>query len=117
MSTITQQTEGNLLVLRFNVRKIQDSTQIDEIGRDLEEAALQAPNKKLVIDFGDVAFMSSAMISKLVTLNSKCKAADVKLALCGMSPGILEIFKITRLTKIFHIHEKKDQALESFAAE
>ncbi len=113
MSTITQQTEGNVLVLRFNVSKIQDNTQIDVIGQELVESAMQAPGKKLLIDFRDVAFMSSAMISKLVTLNSKCKASQVQLVLCEMSPGVHEIFKITRLTKIFNIHATKDEALAS----
>lgn len=115
-STISRINEGDVLVVRFNVGKILDNTQIDDIGQDLVEALTMATGKKLLLDFRDVTFMSSAMVSKLVTLNTKCKAAGVKLVLCEMSVGVYEIFKITRLTKVFDIHDKKEAALASFAA-
>ncbi len=114
-STISKVSEGDVLVVRFNVGKILDNTQIDDIGRDLVEASVSASGKKLLLDFRDVFFMSSAMVSKLVTLNSKCKASGVKLVMCEMSAGVYEIFKITKLTKVFDIQDKKEAALASFA--
>jgi len=36
------------------------------------------------------------------------------LRLCNIHPSIYEVFKITRLTSVFEIHEDIDSAIRSF---
>jgi anti-sigma B factor antagonist len=115
MSSLKSQEIEDVLVVYFTDAKILDEARIQQIGKELMEMSASATNKKMVLNFQGVQFMSSAMIGKLVLLNKKCKAAEVSLKLCQISPNVLEVFKITRLNKVFEIHPDEEKALKSFS--
>ena len=54
------------------------------------------------------------MISKLVMLNKACKGGGVELKFCEVSPNVMEVFKITKLHKVFDIKDTEDKAAASF---
>lgn len=114
MAAITTQQSGEVLVVGFTDSKILDSSRIEQIGKELQEAVPQAIHKKLLLNFRGVSFMSSAMITKLVMLNKICKAQGVALKFCEVTPNVMEVFKITKLTKIFDIQATEDKAIASF---
>jgi anti-anti-sigma factor len=114
MASITTQMAGEILVVGLTDSKILDSQRIEQIGKDLTEACPQAIHKKMVVNFRGVSFMSSAMITKLVLLNKTCKAQGISLKFCEVSPNVMEVFKITKLTKIFDIQTDEAKALASF---
>lgn len=110
----SQETEG-VLVVAFSDSKILDDARIQQLGKELVEKAEQAKTSKgMVLDFAGVAFMSSAMIGKLVLLNKKCKQDNVVLKLCNITPNVAEVFKIMRLNKVFEIHKDQEKATQSF---
>lgn len=115
MASLTSQELDDVLVVSFNDAKILDEARIQEIGKELMGLVEQSSaGKKLVLDFKGVQFMSSAMIGKLVLLNKKAKAEEIDLRLCEISPNVLEVFKITRLNKVFTIEPDLQTALKSF---
>lgn len=114
MAATTTENNGEVLVVGFMDSKILDSQRIEQVGRELQEAVPQAANKKLLLNFRGVSFMSSAMITKLVMLNKGCKSQGVTLKFCEVSPNVLEVFKITRLNKLFDIHATEEKAIASF---
>ncbi len=114
MASITNQMSGEILVLGFTDSKILDSQRIEQIGKELQEAVPQAIHKKLLLNFRGVSFMSSAMITKLVILNKVCKATGVALKFCDVSPNVMEVFKITKLNKLFDIQDGEEKAIASF---
>src|SRR6056297_2857955 len=114
MPATTTQMKGEVLVVGFTDNKILDSQRIEMIGKELQEAVPQAVHNKLLLNFRGVSFMSSAMITKLVMLNKTCKAQGVTLKFCEVSPNVLEVFKITRLNKIFDIQTTEEKAISSF---
>ena len=59
-------------------------------------------------------YLSSAALAKLITLNKKLQAAGGKLILCNIDPQIREVFEITRLNKLFTIHDEEQAALQAF---
>ena len=69
---------------------------------------------QVVMDFSPVQFMSSSMLGKLVNINKKCKEFRVNLKLCGVSKDIFEVFKITKLNKVFDIQPDIETARKSF---
>ncbi len=110
----TQETDG-VLVVYFNENKILDEAKIQKIGTELIEAADSATSdKKLLLNFTGVGFMSSAMIGKLVLLNKKCKTDGVALKLSDISGNVSEVFKIMKLNKVFDIYKSEEKALKSF---
>ncbi len=110
----TQETDG-VLVVYFNENKILDEAKIQKIGTELIEAADSATSeKRLLLNFTGVGFMSSAMIGKLVLLNKKCKTDGVALKLSDISGNVSEVFKIMKLNKVFDIYKSEEKALKSF---
>ena len=114
MAAITTQSTGEILVVGFTDSKILDSQRIEQVGKELQESVPQAIHKKMLLNFRGVSFMSSAMITKLVMLNKVCKAQGIALKFCEVSPNVLEVFKITKLNKIFDIQDTEEKALASF---
>ena len=114
MAAITTSTNGEVLVVGFLDSKILDSQRIEQVGRELQDVVPGAIHKKLLLNFNGVSFMSSAMITKLVMLNKTCKAQSVNLKFCDVSPNVLEVFKITKLNKLFDIQGEEAKALASF---
>ena len=106
---------GEVLVVRFNQASILDQGVIDQIGRELDQAGLEAAgNRKLLVNFQAIEFMSSAMLGKLIQLHRRCKADKIKLKMCNISKNPLDVFRITKLDKLFEIHKDAPTALAKF---
>lgn len=114
MAAITTHTVEEVLLVGFTDSKILDSQRIEQVGKELQDCVPQAIHKKLLLNFRGVSFMSSAMITKLVMLNKTCKAQGVALKFCEVSPNVMEVFKITKLNKLFDIQEGEEKAMASF---
>jgi len=114
MAAITTQNHGEVFIVGFTDSKILDSQRIEQVGKELQDSVPQAAHKKLLLNFRGVSFMSSAMITKLVMLNKGCKAQGVSLKFCEVSPNVMEVFKITKLNKLFDIQDGEEKALASF---
>ena len=114
MAAITTQNNGEVMVVGFTDNKILDSQRIEQVGKELQDVVPQAIHKKLVLNFRGVSFMSSAMITKLVMLNKGCKSQGVALKFCEVSPNVMEVFKITKLNKLFDIQSDEEKAVASF---
>ena len=115
MSSLMSQKNGDVLVVYFTDSRILDEATIQAIGDDLEQMANRAEDGKLLLNFENVRFMSSAMLGKLVSLNKKCKAEMIDLKLCSISKDIMEVFKLMRLHKLLDLQTDEDRALSAFA--
>jgi anti-sigma B factor antagonist len=102
---------GDVTVARFTDKKILDENNIQVIGNQLFGLVEEEGRKKIVLDFSNVEYLSSAALGKLITMDKKVKAAGGKLRLCSIRPDIFEVFAITKLNKLFDIKEDQDQAL------
>lgn len=114
MSAITVEAKEEVTVVYFSDGKILDNQRIEQVGKELQAVVPQAIHKKMLLNFRGVSFMSSAMITKLVLLSKACKAASVNLKFCEVSPNVMEVFKITKLTKVFDIQSAEDKAIASY---
>jgi anti-sigma B factor antagonist len=114
MAATTVQPVGEVTVVYFTDGKILDTQRIEQLGKELIDSVPQALHKKLLLNFRGVSFMSSAMISKLVLLNKACKTGGVTLKFCEVSSNLMEVFKITKLNKVFDIEKTEEKALASF---
>ena len=103
---------GDVTIARFIDKKILDEGNIQIIGNQLFGLVDEDGRKKIVLDFTNVEYLSSAALGKLITMEKKVKAARGKLRLCNIRPDILEVFSITRLDKLFDIHKDEEAALD-----
>ena len=103
---------NDVTIARFIDKKILDEGNIKIIGNQLFGMIDTDGRRKIVLDFTNVEYLSSAALGKLITLEKKVKAAKGKLRLCNIRPDIYEVFVITRLNKLFDIRDTQEQALE-----
>ena len=105
---------GDVTVVRFRDQKILDDLNIQELGQELFRLVEVENNKKLLLNFSVVEFLSSAALGKLITLDKKVKATNGQLKLCRIQPEIYEVFAITKLNRLFDIEETEADALAAF---
>jgi len=109
MSMLKTQIKENILLVGFQDDSIIDETRIEEVGIELKKLVRESEQKKFVLSFESVEFMSSAMIGKLVHFGNMCKLEQVELRLCDINSNIQKVFDLMRLDKLFSI----DQDIET----
>ena len=107
---------GDVTVVRVLDRKLLHEANINEVGRELSRLVESDGAERLLLDFGRVDFLSSAALGQLIVLDKKLKTRGGRLRLCGIRPEIREVFLLTRLDRVFDIHEDESSALAAFAA-
>jgi anti-sigma B factor antagonist len=105
---------GDVTVVNFIDRKILDEQNIQLIGEQLFSLVDEVGRRKLLLNFGNVEYLSSAALGKLITLNKKLQGVGGKLILCNIDPQIYEVFEITKLDRFFTIQKEEQAALQAF---
>lgn len=85
--------------------------------REVEEALLPLfdQTEPVLVDFGDLTYISSAGLRVLLLAARRSKATGVPLALAGMSKPVDEVFRISGFAKLFKIHADRATALAAKA--
>ena len=106
---------GDVTVVHFRDQRIIDDLAIQETGQELVQLVEEGEGcKKLLLNFAEVGFMSSAALGKLITVNKKMKGNGGSVRMCNIRPDILEVFAITRLDRLFNIKKDEEEALADF---
>jgi len=105
---------GDVTVVNFTDRKILDEQNIQVIGEQLFSLVDEGMRYKILLNFSNVEYLSSAALGKLITLDKKLKNAKGRLILCNIDPQIYEVFEITKLNKVFNIQKEEQAALQAF---
>jgi anti-sigma B factor antagonist len=106
--------ERGVTFVEFVDRNILDEANIQQIGEEIASLIDAEPAPKLVISFSNVDHLSSAALGTLITIHSRMKTKQGQLRLSNIDPQIYEVFVITKLNKLFEIHETSDKAAGSF---
>jgi len=61
------------------------------------------PGVRLLLNFQNITYLSSAALSELLRINDTAKAEKAAVQLCGLSKEIHKVFEITKLADVFHI--------------
>ena len=105
----------NATIVTFTDERILEETDIRALQDSVMSVIEQAERVNLILDFCNVRFLSSAVLGLLIRISKKVYERDGQLRLCNINPKIYEIFKITRLTKIFDIYKDIEGAVESLS--
>ena len=105
----------NVSQVEFVDRNILDEGNIQMIGEEISRLIDAEPSPRLLISFAHVEHLSSAALGTLITINNRIRARSGQLRLANIDPQIYEVFVITRLNKLFQIHESTEEAMKSFS--
>jgi anti-sigma B factor antagonist len=105
---------GEVTVVNFVDRKILDEQNIQKIGDELYGLVDNQGRQKILLNFSNVQYLSSAALGKLIGMNKKVQAAGGKLVLCNIDSNVFELFEITKTNKLFNIQKDEQSALQAF---
>jgi len=105
---------GDVSVVEFADRKILEELSIQEISDELRGLAESDVGAQLLLNFENVDHLASAALGMLITLHKRVQEHNGTLKLSNINRQIFQVFKITRLNRVFDIHDTAEQALASF---
>lgn len=114
-SRLRVRQQDGITVVEFVDRNILDEANIAHIGDEIGGLVDAQPVPKILISFANVEHLSSAALGTLITINNKIKSKDGQLRLANINEQIIEVFKITRLDRLFQIQPGMQEAIDSFA--
>ena len=114
-SRLAIRKDGEITVVEFLDKNILDEASIQAIGDEVLGLVEASANPKMLIDFSNVDHLSSAALGALITINNKVRQKDGQLRLTNIDPQIYEVFVITKLNKLFQIHDTAPAAIKSFS--
>jgi anti-anti-sigma factor len=111
-SRLKVSTEGGVMVAELVDNKILDEMRVSQIGEELNALVARSDSPAIVVDFSNVRYMSSSALGMLITLYKRIREKNGQLSLCGIQPGIYEVFVITRLNEILRICSTRQEAVK-----
>lgn len=93
-----------------------DATNVAQFGKELMEFANDDEVRHVLLDFNEVHYLSSAVLTELLRLNDILKTRKGSLRLFGLAMTLQEIFTITNLDKVIMIYDvdQEDEAVKRF---
>lgn len=110
--TISEENAGDVAVMVPGGR-IDSST-----AKDFETAVLNriaAGGQKMVFDFADLDYISSAGLRVVLLAGKRLKAAGGALVLCALQPSIREVFEISGFISLFEVRDSRADAVAAAA--
>jgi anti-anti-sigma factor len=72
---------------------------------------ISGTNPKILIDFTDIDFVTSAGLRALLLLMKKAMASGSVFALCGVNEQVREVLDISGFTAMFSIHSSRAEGI------
>lgn len=93
----------NVTFVTFTQERIVDEQQIRELHDAFQEVIEKNQSNRLILNFANVEFMTSALLGLLVRIHKKVCELGGRLQLSNLDPNLHRVFEITQLTKVFDI--------------
>jgi anti-anti-sigma factor len=114
MAFIRSEVSDETRIIFIDQVRLVDAGAIEQCYREIIEVLDKSEERSVLLHFGRVAFLSSAALGALIRVNKKCTEYKITLKLSNIAPDIYQVFKITRLDKVFSIHADATDALAAF---
>jgi anti-anti-sigma factor len=110
---IQKERVGDVSVVTVNGRLdgIYSSAFANQVGE-----LITGENPKILIDFTDIDFVTSAGLRALLLLIKKAKATGSAFALCGVNEQVREVLDISGFTAMFSIHPGRAEGIAALNA-
>ncbi len=107
------QTRPNVISVTVLEDRIDAATAI-QFKEKMRDATKDGP-LRVVLDLARVQFLDSSGLGAIVAVK-KLLGPDRSLELCGLTPTVEKVFRLTRMDKIFTIHPSLDAAVAHAAS-
>jgi anti-sigma B factor antagonist len=112
--TVEQQTHGAVIRLKGQFIGGDETDALRETFKRLTVDAAD-PLKYIAVDLSGVSYLNSTALGVFISAHSNFSKRGGKIALCGASKSIENIFVITKLTLVFEMSPTVEEAIAQFS--
>ena len=110
MDTMTQETRGDVEIIKINGRVQQDdSIRLEEA----LEQALHDARQKIVIDLTQAKHICSTALGVLVSMKRRLRRNNGDIKLAVEEGDVKNLLQITMLDRVFELHENAESAVRA----
>ncbi len=91
--------------------RLLDPPVITAISTELMDLLERHAKPSIVIDMANVAYLSSAMVGKIIALYKGVTAAKGRMAIAGVKPDLMALFKITQIDRLIRFYPDAQQVI------
>ncbi|MGE0440719.1 MAG: STAS domain-containing protein [Gemmatimonadales bacterium] len=107
----TKTSSGGVTIIRIDGQLIVGNRQDLKA---LVQEALEAGDRKFLIDCTSTAYIDSSGLGALVTISKKVRENGGELRLAGLNEDLRSLFELTKLDSLFHILPTVEAGLSGF---
>ena len=104
--------EENITTVKVDETRL-DASVAPDFKQKMEDI-INEGNDQIILDISKITFMDSSSLGAMVAV-LKAMGSHGKLVIQGASGVVLELFKLTRMDRVFTLKEDAESALEVFA--
>lgn len=105
---------GRITVARIVAASVLDAVNVQAFGEELLELVAKRDRMYLLLDFSNVDYLSSAVLTELLRINKAVADKHGSFRLCSLNRDIRKVFEITNLDKMFTIYEDMEGGVKRF---
>jgi len=107
--------KDDVVLVEILTKDLQGPQLAQELGAELTQVTQQNWANRLLVDCGQVRFLSSTGFAVLFGLVKRIKEAKRQLKFCNMEPALRLGAEIVGLDKVAEIHETQEVAIKAFS--
>ena len=107
--------EQSVRVVELSLPQQLDSDEFDRLNESLLAEFGKRPAGRWVLDLTGLSYMGSSALGLKVNLRQRVRDGGGRLALCGMSPRLLQVFRTCSLERLFVIKSERADAVRAVA--
>ncbi len=108
---IKEDKKGEVLVLRLKGR-------LDAVSSPVAEKKvfefINNGHSKLILDFSNVAYLSSAGMRMLLSTTKRLKSLSGKLVVCNITSNVMDVLKMSGFDHVLELSKSEEDALHRF---
>lgn len=106
-------SSGHAHVINLRLPSALDVNDFDRLNEQLLASFDAYPAGRWVLDVSAVAYMGSAVLGLLVNIRQRALRSGGQVVLCGLSPGLLRIFRTCCMERLFEICRTQEDAIKA----
>ncbi|MCR4316244.1 MAG: STAS domain-containing protein [Planctomycetes bacterium] len=104
--------KDGFLILKIDGDKVMlDDRNIASFKKELSDVVDDKIGAKIVFDVSNVEYLTSMIIGTLMGVNKKLVRSDGTFYLAGCTDAVKQIFKVTKMDKVFKMVSRVDDAI------
>jgi anti-sigma B factor antagonist len=111
-ATSVDRSRDDVIVIKVEARNL-DEDNTKRVHAEIHAAVEESPTLPFVLDLSNVKFLPSLTLGAMVRLGNEFRSRNQRLLLASLQPTVRQVVTITRLDRIFEIHDDVESAIKA----